>query len=116
MKNLTPHAIVIRTTAGDITLPPSGQVARVSSTPGALVSLDFGDGPVTVAEAPSYGPVTGLPDEDGQETYLVSGLVLGRCVGRRDVFGPGTGPNDEAIREDGKIIAVTRLIAAPQRG
>lgn len=31
MINLTPHSITIRTPAGDVVFPPSGQVARVST-------------------------------------------------------------------------------------
>ena len=54
MLNLTPHAITIRTQAGDVTFPPSGQVARVST-----VATDTG---MVVAGVRvirnTYGPVT----------------------------------------------------------
>lgn len=46
--NLTPHAIVIRPAQGaDITLPPSGQVARVTSTPGIARDIHGVPCPVT---------------------------------------------------------------------
>lgn len=47
---------------------------------------------------------------------IVSGLVLAACAGRTDVFGPGTGPKDGALRDSkNQIVAVTRLIAAPPK-
>ncbi|MFA5353101.1 MAG: hypothetical protein WC291_02630 [Thermodesulfovibrionales bacterium] len=115
LMNLTPHAIVISLGDERFTVAPSGQVARVSSTPGATKSVDFGFGLVPVAESPTWGVVEGLPGPVEGTGYLVSGLVLSRCVGRADVFGPGTSPNDNAIRDDaGRIAAVTRLIGAPR--
>lgn len=49
--------------------------------------------------------------------YLVSGMVLAHASvrGRVDVYAPGTGPNDGAIRNDkGQVEAVTRLLMAPR--
>jgi len=109
--NLTPHAIVLRT-SGETTVPPSGSVARVSATPGAVTQRE--GFPCPVAEATVYGDVEGLPSPVPGVIYLVSSMVLARCTGRADVFGPGTGPNDEPVRnEKGQVVAVTRLIAAP---
>lgn len=112
--NLTPHSIVLRTPAGtDVTLPPSGVVARVGATPGAL--REVSGVPVPVAEATVYGGIEGLSEPAEDTIYIVSGLVLSRAFGRTDVFGPGTGPNDGAIRDDqGRVIAVTRLVGAPK--
>lgn len=111
--NLTPHPIVLRPTEGeDVTVSPSGTVARVSSTPGALEDRGL---PVPVASATEYGEIEGLPAPEAGTVYIVSGLVLSRAIGREDVFGPGTGPQDGAVRDDqGRIVAVTRLIAAPR--
>ncbi len=56
-------------------------------------------------------------EEVEQPIYLVSEMVLARTF-RSDVFAPGTGPNDGAIRypadhaQAGQVEAVTRLIAA----
>ena len=62
-----------------------------------------------------------LPNPDWEEIpqpiYIVSLIVLTR-VSRNDVFAPGTGPQDGAIRfpaghpQAGQVEAVTRLIAA----
>jgi hypothetical protein len=92
--NLTPHPIVFRTPNGDVVLPTSTRVARVKTTRGAIWRPLDGS-PVPIFHYPVYGAIEGLPPP---------------C----EVFAPGTGPEDEAVRDaDGKIVAVTRLIAAP---
>lgn len=115
--NLTPHAVVIRAPSGaSLTIPSSG-VARVGSTPGAPL-----DGQVLMSDpqpvlyaAPTWGAVEGLPEPIPGTIYIVSAMVAARCVGRSDVFSPGTGPTDGAFRnESGQIEAVSRLIQAPQ--
>jgi hypothetical protein len=103
--NLTPHDIVLRTANGDVTIPASGTIARV-----ATVDTDTGD---TVSGLPvirrSFGDVTGLPADD--TPVIVSAMVLAAVPGRRNTFAPDTGPT--AIRDDaGRIVAVTRLVAA----
>ena len=62
--------------------------------------------------APVWGPVVGLPDPQPGVVLLVSTLVLGHVVGRTDVMAPATGPTDDAIREGGQVVAVTRLVRA----
>ena len=105
MINLTPHSITIRTPAGDVVFPPSGQVARVST-----VATDTG---MVVAGVRvirnTYGPVTGLP-VDGTPC-IVSGMVLAALPpGTPNVFAPATGAT--AIRENGQVVAVVELVAA----
>ena len=108
--NLTPHPIVLACEDGSrVTVAASGTVARVSSTPGALERVE--GVAVPVAASTVFGAVEGLPAPAEGVGYIVSALVLARCGGRGDVFGPGTGPNDGAVRDDaGRIVAVTRLI------
>ncbi len=123
MMNLTPHPITLRCLDGsEITFPPSGTVARVST-----VELLYGTIEVVPAEVAecdehgnsngsriqvvrrSLGEVTGLPAE-GIEC-IVSSMVASAVPNRRGVFAPDTG--DTAIRnEKGFVIAVTRLVAA----
>ena len=107
MLNLTPHSIVIRRDDGsEVTLPPSGTVARV-----ATVEEVIGHCPITGAPIVrrAFGEVHGLPEEG--VPCIVSALVASAVPGRRGVFAPDTGPT--AIRDaDGRIVAVTRLIAA----
>lgn len=111
--NLCPHALTLRPQVGaDLVVPPSGSVARVKTipaTPGFLVTRDFGT--FEVAPPTTYGAVEGLPEPVDGVIYLVSGQVREQ-VARKDVFSPGTGPEDGAIREKGQVVAVTRLIAS----
>jgi len=116
--NLTPHDIVLASgenNAKRMTIPASGIVARVSSTPGAAETID--GVPVPVMGRQTWGSVEGLPDPVPNTLYIVSGVVLARpeCQSRMDVVGPGTGPNDNAIRytdgpRKGQVEAVTRLV------
>lgn len=111
--NLTPHAITIRLPTGqDVSIPSSG-VARVSSTPGPLTSLMLDIGEVPVALPTTFGEVEGLPAPEADTLFVVSALVGAALKGSRpDVVMPGTGPQDGCIREDGKVVAVTRLVRA----
>jgi hypothetical protein len=103
MINLTPHTITIRTSSGDVTIPPSGQVARVS-TAETVVGTVLG---VPVIER-KFFEVEGLPPEG--TPCLVSALVLSACPRRAGVYAPDSGPT--AVRENGQVVAVTRLVAA----
>ena len=107
--NFTPHAIVLRPATGeDVTIPPSGTVARVAAPAGVL--SDVGGIPVPVASPDGSGVVTDLPEAVGGTWLLVSGMVGAALKGRTDILVPGTGPADGAVRnERGHIIAVTRL-------
>lgn len=110
--NLTPHAVVLRNLQGeDLTIPPTKPPARV-----AAVSVPTGH---TLAGIPvcsvNYGDVENLPEPAHDTVYIVSAMVLGQCRGRNDVFAPGTGPQDGAVRnEAGQVVAVTRLISAEE--
>lgn len=104
MLNLTPHAITLRSPDGsEQTIKPSGTVARVEMT--EQVVSEHSGLPV-IARQP--GAVTGLPD-DGTPC-LVSAMVLSAVPGRPNTFAPDTGGT--AIRKDGQIVAVTRLVRA----
>lgn len=107
--NLTPHAIVIQTQDGTVVLEPSGEVARVRSTPGRLLTED----PVPIYSSPTWGEVQGLPAPEPGVGYVVSAMVAAQVPYRDDVLSPGTGPGDNAVRDaEGRIVAVTRLICA----
>lgn len=110
--NLTPHLLRLSSPSGEITeLPASGSVARVRAIPGDLEEVN--GIPVPVAGASTYGEVEGLPCPSEGTIFIVSGLVGSRCQGREDVFVPGTGPQDGAVRREGRIFAVTRLNRTP---
>jgi len=104
--NLTPHPIVVRTDGGDVTIPPSGQVARVTSQQTLAGYIDL-DGVQIPVQRTTFGQVECLPAPAPDTVYIVSGLVLSALAGTRpDVVQPDTSPAG-AIRDgDGRIVAV----------
>ena len=94
--NLTPHTInLIVNEHHSVSLPPSGEVARVTSErdpSGYLEQLVEGYKVPTFRE--TLGAVSGLPDPFDGVIYVVSGLVA-QTVRRPDVFSPG-----ELVRND----------------
>ncbi len=103
--NLTPHEVRLRRGDGsEVVLPPSGTVARVSTTEEVVETFD---GIPLVRRV--FGEPVGLPPEG--VPCIVSALVAAAVPGRKGVFAPDTGPT--AVRDEkGLIVAVTRLIAA----
>ena len=110
--NLTPHALNIYTDAGQIELPPSGQLARVRSHSAPCPPADG-----IPMVRPTFTEVEGLPDPQPGTYYVVSGLIQSALraqgVDRPDVLAPGTGPNDGAVRcpHTNQVRGVTRLLA-----
>ena len=108
MLNLTPHAIVLRAVDGaEVTLPPSGVVARVQTTAEAVAGLNV-DGREWPIVQTKFGQVQCLPEPEEGTVFVVSLLVLQAAtkqLERRDLLAPDTGPT--AIRNAaGQIIAV----------
>jgi hypothetical protein len=115
--NCTPHAIVIHTEGGVITLPPSGNVARlgVGPTPDVRKLVDDEGRAIRVTLPPSYEGIEGVPPYDPESAIVVSAMV-GVCAptllgnkwqGR--VYGPDTG-KDAVRNEAGHIVGVKGLI------
>ena len=112
--NLTPHAISVRAGGDTVTVPPSGNVARVSTSAKEAGVLFIGTGSPVPVQVTTFGQVEGLPEMDPEAgvVYVVSGMVLSALreqgIVRGDVVAPATGPNDGAIRnEKGHIVAIT---------
>jgi hypothetical protein len=128
--NLTPHAIA----AGSGQYPhhyPSEGVCRVETTSGEVAAMavaEFREGMDCdlsdrwpIKATPDYGKIVGLPDYDPNKytMYIVSGIVAAamrdKGIVRPDVVTPGTGPNDNPIRENGQVKAVTCFVFANYR-
>lgn len=104
MLNLTPHAITLQRADGTrITYPPSGSLARVASVEEVIGEVD---GLPVISR--SLGEAEGMPEEG--TVCIVSAMVLSAVPGRKGVYAPDSGPT--AIRENGQVVAVTRLVAA----
>jgi len=88
--NYTPHSITETTTG--ITFPPSGNVARVSST-----STPAGDLAGIPCFSTTFGEVHGLPAPQEGVALIVSGMVMDACRGHRfDLVAPGDLVRDAA--------------------
>lgn len=99
--NCTPHALTVE---GLGTLPASGVVPRCATVRSEAPSVA---GVRLVRQ--TVGQVTGLPSEQPDTIYIVSGMVLAALNGSRpDVVAPDTGP--DAIRENGQIVAVRGFV------
>ena len=98
--NLTPHDIKVKTQDGFVTIPKSGQVARVDVTRSSIVSLNGID-----IFRPNFGNVIGLPPVQDGTAYIVSAMVRGAVPDRIDVFSPGSLIRDDA----GNVIACDGL-------
>jgi len=108
--NLTPHPLTLALGGERLTLPPSGAVARVSTTEVDAGTLATPAGAIPVVTR-ALGAVTDLPAPVEGTAYVVSSMVLAGVSGRADVYAPDTGPT--ALRdEQGRVVAVTRLVRA----
>lgn len=105
MINLTPHAIRVQTSSGDIvTYEPSGVVARVETI--EVPAGEINGIPVVTRQT---GDVFGLP-ENG-EPCIVSAMVAAAVPGKDGVYAPDTGKT--AVRNDkGHIDYVVALVKA----
>ena len=95
--NLCPHQIVLND--GRV-FPPSGNVARVSSS--------FSEFDSEGICSNVFGEVTGLPEPQENTIYIVSMLVAG-IAKRADVVSPATGHPD-CIREAGQVKSVPGFV------
>lgn len=105
--NLTPHSVVVYKDGGVfVTIPPSGVVARITSSTTVIGEIDGIPVTQTVFE-----PVTGLPDPQENTIYIVSLFVHGSpsVAHRTDLYRPDTGPQSAVRDADNKIIGVTAL-------
>lgn len=117
MLNLTPHAIVILNKDQEevISFPPSGTVARVSTSEKEVgVWRHEGDHiPIMVKQ---IGKVVDVPLSEEGVQFLVSAMVLAELGSEYHniAFAPDTGAT--AIRNvGGYILGVTRLCTVPNK-
>lgn len=117
IRNLTQHIICICDDVGRIIgeLYPYGDVARVAEIPGTQLHLKYYTGDEIFYTAREWGEVENLPKPEKGVIFIVSRLVAQQCIGRSDIFSPGTGLRDGPVRENGKIIGVRKFIQAPQK-
>lgn len=125
--NLTPHALVVRGVEQDsgreveVTLPPVTPAVRVASTWKPQGSYMLHSGFTSNSDAielpvgeSQFGKVENLPPPQEGTVYIVSLVALQAIKEqhpeRKDVLAPDTGPDSGAIRQDGKVVAVVRML------
>ena len=105
--NLTPHPITIALAGSEVSIPPSGTVARVE-----MEQVERGIRVIDGLHVPIHANVpkdiVGLPDPESGVGYLVSAVVLAAVTDRDDVFAPDT--NNAARNEQGHIVSVPALV------
>lgn len=101
--NLTPHPINLRVEGIETIFPKTDTVARVDSLSVETDLVIAG----AIVSSTQFGEVSGLPEQQPNTYYIVSGLVLSALKGTRpDCIAPKT--DMTAIRnEAGHITAVT---------
>lgn len=111
--NLTPHAIMIRTPQGELTIPSSGNFARLTSTEEELDHMMYGEWEIPQVRV-KYGDIENLPETESGVLYIVSMPAANELAKRGrfvDIRYPDTGKG--AIRDaGGNIIGTTRLVQA----
>lgn len=85
--NLTPHSLTIVGDNGTITVPPSGQIARLAVNRTARKPVEIYGVTLTVTH-PITGAIIGLPDAEPGVLLVVSAMVA-EAVKRWDVMSPG---------------------------
>jgi len=105
--NMTPHDVVVYDDGGVVlmTVPASGAIARCAetSTPDGM----FCGVPLVRKD---YGDIVGLPAEEPDTIYIVSGLVsaAGAKLGRDDLVSPA-----DLVRDDqGRVVGCKALARA----
>ena len=105
MINLTPHELTIWGTDGILTIPPSGDVARLTVTRAEKPPINSKAVLVPVC-LPVMGEIEGLPLAVAGVIYVVSALVAEKAK-RADVMSPGELKRDP----QGRVIGAWGLCA-----
>jgi hypothetical protein len=93
--NLTAHKVTLVTPDGDLTIEPSGQVARVSEIYSHIDEIEVGEAKLPFGHV-SYSAIEGLPDPEPGVLYIVSRPVAERATDRNDLVVPYRLVRDEA--------------------
>ena len=102
--NLTPHKVTLATPDGELTVEPSGQVARVSEIYTHLDEIEVGGVRVPFGHV-SYSAIEGLPDPEPGALYIVSRPVADKAATRSDLVVPYRLVRDE----QGQVIGAAGL-------
>ena len=104
--NLTPHEVNVHLPAGRVlTIPASGQVARVATTATDAGEIWVGRNNSVPMITQEFGEVVNLPAPKDGNFFIVSALVRAACPNRYDLGSPA-----DLVRNDaGQIIGCKAL-------
>jgi hypothetical protein len=102
--NLTPHELTFHVDGQLVALPPSGEVARCSTTEEVVGHVEV-DGVMVPVVSTKFGEVIGLPEPKPDTVYVVSALVAS-AVRRRDVLSPGSLVRDK----EGRVVGAASFV------
>lgn len=110
--NLTPHALNLHGTDAtselatlQISVPPSGTIARLAVSRKAIASVTLEGVKIGICQS-NFGNITGLPVAEDGTIFVVSALVA-EAAKRSDVFSPG-----ELVRDEvGVVVGANGLTA-----
>lgn len=118
--NLTPHEVVIFAPEGEVHIPRSDSVARVSQNPSRIIAQIGSDGegiPIPISGPPEFGAIEwGDFDTEKYDSVIVS-MLVGQALKSlpKDelppfaVFAPNSA-TDSAVRdEEGQLLGVRSL-------
>jgi hypothetical protein len=109
--NLTPHPVTIRVGETELTIPPSGRVARVKEEVITVGEIEVDGVKIPLRTKKLSEEVEDLPQPEEGVIYIVSFLAAQAAwaMGRRDVVATG----DPVRDEQGRIIAISSLYVSP---
>jgi len=116
--NLTEHIICLRGKAGELHIPPSGRVARVSQTPITICKEEIDNVPVNIIQyvekkvftynlKGDKDIVNDLPKSEEGTWFIVSSIVQD-VIEREDAICPDTGATSSK-GADGKPLYIQRF-------
>lgn len=107
--NLTPHPLTLVGENGTLTVPPSGQVARLAVTRTACAPVTV-DGVTLPVSRTTLGEIVNLPAPAPGVILVVSALVA-EAAARADVMSPG-----ELLRDSSGAVIGARGLCAYGKG
>lgn len=109
--NLTPHPVTIRVGGAELTVPPSGKVARVKEEIITVGEVEVDGVKIPLRTKKLGEEVEDLPPPQEGTIYITSFLAAQAAwaVGRRDVVSTG----DPIRDEEGRIVAISSLYVSP---
>jgi hypothetical protein len=109
--NLTPHPVTIRVGEVELTVPPSGKIARVKEEVITVGEVEVEGVKIPLRVKRLAEEVENLPPPEEGKVYIASFLAAQAAwaAGRKDVVATG----DPVRDEQGRIVAISSFYVSP---